>query len=320
MGVYCQIGLKHLRKKEYMDAMESFRKGVKFCDPDCMVALGYMYQHGLNCENNAPRYHMASYMYENAEKRDSTLAAVNLGSIYYHGYGVAKDYGRAAEQFREAIENYTAKEPETYKLYAMVNLGICYLLGRGVPRNHAEAHRLFDLAHKGGVLEGTAYLGKMKQKGWYLLRDLVGAKKLFEHCVEKELPMGYTCLGVVYFKGYGVDVDLDKTEELFLKAVELGDIRAYVMLGKLYAYYKPNFDKAFNMLKTAADKGSGKAAIYLSDMLRLGMGRPADVMKAVQILQRVVNSGHDNEIEYANAKINMILEEEVGNPDWDNID
>jgi TPR repeat protein len=312
MGVYCQIGLRHLKKKEYNEAMESFRKGIQFCDSDCMVGMGYMYQHGLNCKDGVPRYQMASYMYENAEKRENTLAIVNLGSIYYNGYGVVKDYNRAAELFMEAMDNHNGKEPDVYKLYAMVNLGICCMLGRGVPKNHGEAHRLFDLAHKGGVLEGTAYIGKMRQKGWFLLRDLGEAKKLFEQCVEKGLPMGYTCLGVTYFKGYGVDVDLDKAEELFLKAAKLGDMRAHIMLGKLYGYYKPDLDKAFDFLKIAADNGSGKAAIYLSDMLRLGMGRPVDIMKAVQILQRVVNIGHDDEVACANDKINMILDEEVG--------
>lgn len=70
---------------------------------------------------------------------------MNLGSCYYKGKGVSRDYGEAVKLYRKAALQGNA--------IAQYNLGICYEYGDGVPRDREEANRWYKMA--AGQGDGT---------------------------------------------------------------------------------------------------------------------------------------------------------------------
>ena len=65
-----------------------------------------------------------------------------LGSCYYAGLGLTKDYNEAVKLYKKAFE--------LGDINAESMLGLCYYLGHGVTKNTQEGIRLFrDAAKKG---------------------------------------------------------------------------------------------------------------------------------------------------------------------------
>ncbi len=62
-------------------------------------------------------------------------ALVMIGSMYYHGQGVQKNYRKAMEYYKKAIVTSAHQD-------ALLNLGLAYLDGEGVPKNESHAFSL----------------------------------------------------------------------------------------------------------------------------------------------------------------------------------
>ena len=69
-------------------------------------------------------------------------AQFKLGSMYYNGEGVAKDYTASVKWFHEAARQGHAK--------AQFKLGQMFQQGQGVPQDYGRAHKWFNLAATGG--------------------------------------------------------------------------------------------------------------------------------------------------------------------------
>jgi TPR repeat protein len=66
----------------------------------------------------------------------------NLGVLYYNGFGIYRDYGRALQCFLIAAEYGIAG--------AQNNVGYVYAHGNGVPQDFVKAHMWFDIAAANG--------------------------------------------------------------------------------------------------------------------------------------------------------------------------
>lgn len=66
-------------------------------------------------------------------ERGDVKAQEKLASMYYHGRGTPKDYGKAVRWYRKAARQGDA--------VAEQSLGYMYATGRGVPRSRREAVR-----------------------------------------------------------------------------------------------------------------------------------------------------------------------------------
>ena len=69
-------------------------------------------------------------------------------------------------------------------------------------------------------------------------------KKSKEECEEVNNGMCLNLLGLIYMQGLGVDIDYEKSFELFLKAEKLGNTKAMINLGLIYM---KGFGKEVNM-------------------------------------------------------------------------
>lgn len=113
------------------------------------------------------QYAQATYLLMQGEKADAraileNVAAANyapaqtaLAYMYYHGDGVAKDYGKARHWLEKAVAQNEAD--------AQFLLGGMYFMGEGVSKNIEEAQRLFSLAAANGNEMAIDILGKIGQ-------------------------------------------------------------------------------------------------------------------------------------------------------------
>lgn len=85
-------------------------------------------------------YQTAVKLWRPLAEKGVVNAQFNLGQMYRHGDGVAKDYNEALKWYRKAAEQ-GDKESQ-------YNLGAMYLNGDGVEKNETEAQRWFTMNRK----------------------------------------------------------------------------------------------------------------------------------------------------------------------------
>ena len=160
------IGIDYYDKKDYVKAVEYFRKAAEQGHARAQFYLGYCYNAG---QGVAKDYAEAVKWYRKAAEQGDAWAQNNLGNCYYNGEGVAKDYAEAAKWYRKAAEQGHAK--------AQYNLGLCYQYGQGVAKDLTKAKEWYQKAADNGnenakiklkELSGTQQtnsISKIKVKG-----------------------------------------------------------------------------------------------------------------------------------------------------------
>jgi TPR repeat protein len=86
-------------------------------------------------------------------------------------------------------------------------LGLIYHLGRGVPRNEAEAQRWFRRSADLGDPEAPAHLARVYYDGRGVPQDFVEAAKWYRLAADRNNPRAQFNLGIMYWNGNGVSQD-----------------------------------------------------------------------------------------------------------------
>jgi len=106
--------------------------------------------------------------YEKAVNAGDLRAALNLGSIYYNGVEIDRDYQKAVELYQRAAKS---DDPEVASI-AINNLGYCYYYGHGVEIDYGKAFELFT---RGAILykcPNCLYkLADMYRYGYFVSQD-----------------------------------------------------------------------------------------------------------------------------------------------------
>ena len=97
-------------------------------DADARFALGTLYYYGKGVLRD---YQKAAYWYRKAADQGNALAQYALGAMYGYGEGIGLDYGKAVHWFRKAAEQGNADAQQA--------LGIMYDWGKGVSPSHEKA-------------------------------------------------------------------------------------------------------------------------------------------------------------------------------------
>ncbi len=84
-------------------------------------------------------------------------AQMKLGTLYYKGQGVSRDYAEAARLFLLAAEK---GDP-----YAQSNLGYMYELGEGVPQDYGQAAKWYLKSAEQGNMQAQLSVGRLYEKG-----------------------------------------------------------------------------------------------------------------------------------------------------------
>ena len=111
-----------------------YRFGIASGSASCMNDLGALYYMGQLVEQD---YEAAAELYEAAADNGCHQSVINLGYIYEYGRTGEPDYEKAFQFY--ALANALAPSSE-----AAYKLGDMYSRGKGVPRDLAKAHVLYE--------------------------------------------------------------------------------------------------------------------------------------------------------------------------------
>ncbi len=134
----------------------------------------------------------------------------NLGFLYQHGSGVAKDLSRARALYEQSCEMGAG--------IGCANLGFLYGTGSGVAKDPSRARALYDQGCEMGDGLGCANLGFLYQHGSGVAKDLSLARALYEQSCEMGDGTGCMGLGILYREAK----DLSRARALFEQGCELG--------------------------------------------------------------------------------------------------
>ncbi|MBF0424640.1 MAG: tetratricopeptide repeat protein [Magnetococcales bacterium] len=119
---------------------------------------------------------------------------------------------------------------------AQSDLGVLYLLGRGVAENLPEALKWLKMAAEKGNPVAQNVLGEMYFRGLGMKKpDDKEAMKWYQKASEQGNIDAQVNLGLMYYMGVGVTADEKKAAELFRQAAEKGNPIAQRHMGYLYA-------------------------------------------------------------------------------------
>ena len=136
----------------------------------------------FDCLDCPPLMEKVLECYERCVEQNNPEAALSLGSMYYNGTFVQRDYKKAA-----ALYEIAAKAGDSQ---ALTNLGYCYFYGRHQEVDYAKAMQYFML---GALLYNDANclykLGDMYNSGLFVPKNVIYGFKLYErafHAIKNE--------------------------------------------------------------------------------------------------------------------------------------
>ena len=124
-----------------------FRRAAEAGHDFSQYALGKLLQSQKRMDEAVSRY-------EKAAAQNSSDAQSSLGTIYYNGEGVTKDYAKAMEWYRKAADQ--------GNMYGEFNIGLLYEFGYGVTKNLDEAAKWYRRAANRGMERAKT---KLKELG-----------------------------------------------------------------------------------------------------------------------------------------------------------
>ena len=159
----------------------------------------------------------------------------------------------------------------------------CYGIITGKAR-YEEGYKYYKIAAKNnhpvanwaiGYLYYNGHIGTKSKKDLYLaIKYFNKAKRL--NCSNAFNSLGLICLNE---KFPHTKKNIKKAEELFEKAISLGNVYAYNNLGKIYETQK-KYKKAFENYICAANQGESWAQNKVADFYRLGISKEKDLKQA----------------------------------------
>ncbi len=267
---------------------------------------GLEYDEGLNGHPKDLAKALANYSF--AADQGNGSAEVNLGLFYMDGDGVPVDETEAERLFRKSIYEHNSSD-------GLVNLGLlCRRQGRfdegaelikksaelGNPRgeafygrtliqsNPADAKMWLDRAVAKNDAWGYGFRGALKDYEG----DVTGAFEDFKKSADGGSGLGQELLAQCYFLGQGTPKDIGLGLKSRLKAVDQHYPIAECNLGLDCVDGTNGCPKdlptAVELLKRAANHGSGQAAFALGKMFLEGVGVAKNLDVADKLFHRAV--------------------------------
>ena len=119
-----------------------------------------------------------------------------LAKLYEGGYGVTRDYRKAAALYQQGVKKNHAD--------SMFALAVLYDEGKGVKLDHQMAVTLFEKAAKKNLPAAQFNLGVMYANGVGVTRDYEAARNWYEKAAANNYSLAQFNLALMYFEGLGM--------------------------------------------------------------------------------------------------------------------
>ena len=212
-GLYF-LGLLYLLgqgvSQDYTAAANLFQQAAQQGNADAQDQLGNLYLRGRGVPAN---YQTAFSWFIRSAEAGKADAQFWVAAMYDNGQGVSQDKSLAVAWYRKAAGQ---GDP-----YAMTQLGYHLRAGEGVAWSEREAMQWLRRASDKGDADaqtglGWGYMQGLGQDQGQGVQDYRQAFYwLSQAASQKDAGVAQLNLGVLYQKGWGVDQDLDKANQLF---------------------------------------------------------------------------------------------------------
>ncbi len=192
--------------------MSRTRKAAEQGDANAQNTVGSMYYNGVGVPRD---YIKAMGWFRKAAAHGNALAQFSLGRMYHDGLGLPQDYSLALGWFRtSAAKGYAA---------AQLYLGIMYDNGQGTPRNYPVAAEWYRKAAAQGDADAQYNLAAMYVVGQGVPRNYTVAVGWFRKAAAQGDAGAQNNLGTMYAKGQGVPQDLVVAYALYNLSASVND-------------------------------------------------------------------------------------------------
>lgn len=174
---------------------------------------------------------------------------------------------------------------------AQTELGMRYVLGKGVPQDYAMARQWYEKAAVQGHAWAQSNLGSLYAEGAGAPTDYRKALEWYEKAAAQGDSNAQFKLGALYFFGQGVPVDIATARQWYAKSAAQGNAVAQVNLGALYDFglgVPQNDMRAYMWYSLAAQRSTDASDTYAADR-RDNIARrmtPAQIAEAQRLAQQ----------------------------------
>ena len=217
----------------------------------------------------------AAYWYRKEAELEESEGAFNLGLLYAKGFGVERDFTRAAEWMEKAVAWGDEDGRAPAALYRSMEANLQKALSG-------------DSAAMAELAEGYMNLGRSL--------DQAGSGEDYQEClrwaqksVDAGCAAGYWPLALAYEHGRGVKRSKEKAVELYRKGAEAGNAPCqhsygcFLMRGELV---ERDEEQAFRLFEKSAEQGYGLAYRALGHMYETGEGVEPDFNKELEYFEK----------------------------------
>jgi len=256
---------------------------VSFYDPKrdtvyvSQTATIFCFNHELGKRLNEEIAKNPHKIRETAERGDAKTQ-FEIGMYYIEGWGIPEDKAEGMRWLRKSAERGYAGAVDTLREIEALEasekklgevaekggaevqyiLGMSYLFGDGVPKNHTEAVRWLRKSAEQGHAEAQYELGVCYRRGESVPKDDVEAVKWMRKSAEQGYAPAQSNLGIYYLHGTGVSKDVEEAIKLFRNAADQGNDRAQCLLGECYLRGEgvpKNKEEAIKWFRKSAEQG-----------------------------------------------------------------
>ncbi len=256
-------------------------------DTDLMNQLAMYYLD----ECDEPEAEKAVYWFEKMAEVGISTAMFSLGLHYAKGFGVGRNFEKAAYWMQQAADNGDEDAVPIAEEYAKI----------AATKEKADAGDAQAQADMVGHF--TRMASSLDQAGEDA--DFALAFEYAQKSAAQSNGDGIWGLALCYEHGRGVDEDIDKAIELYRKGAELGHAPSQHSLACFFMrgdYLDEDHDAAFELCEKAALQGYKLAEFGLAKMYELGMGCEESLDKALEWGEKAATDGDAN-TQYEVAKL-----------------
>lgn len=180
-----------------------------------------------------------------------------LGRRYLHGLGVTADRVRGMSMFEDAAERDVRGD-------VLISLGIEWASGKSMPPNPAKALECYQRSADRGNGTGWARVGYCRQTGAGVAKDGKEAIRCYEKGIRLGSEEATAALADMLLRGESIDKDVNRAVAMFIDAADRGSGPAALRLTELhfigYDSFPRNFDEGSKWAAKAVDLRQPMAA------------------------------------------------------------
>ena len=310
-------------EKDVKKASKWYQSGAKIEQKKALQSLGALYSMGLGVDQDADKARglytkaielgdstamynegigrligqgypkdpaMAAKLIERAATNGHCNARFKIGQMYEQGIGVKRDVARAFEFYRAADAQGNPSAPRA--------LGDMYLRGEEgiVERDGKLAIACYRRATWRDDILGMSRLGMCLRLGTGMLtKDPREARFWLALASQVDEPSAFHQLGLIYLHGEGVAQNFDKSQDLFRRAHEKGDVRGtfeYALgIFKGQGKTKTDYKAACQLFRNGAERGDARCVYWYGRMLQNGWGVRRNLKEAVACYKKAASAG-----------------------------